>query len=105
MAFPDGDSDERCRGFLDYFCGPDAPKDWIAGFLALDDQVGAEDTALVDAAQRGAASRLVGERTPGRLRRAADRAPPGLRARRPHLNGARHPLGWPLPKEEPSLFI
>jgi phenylpropionate dioxygenase-like ring-hydroxylating dioxygenase large terminal subunit len=49
----------RCRGFLDYFFAPGAPEDWIAEFLAFDDQVGAEDTALVEAAQRGAASGLV----------------------------------------------
>jgi phenylpropionate dioxygenase-like ring-hydroxylating dioxygenase large terminal subunit len=50
---------DRCRGFLDYFFAPDATEDWIADFLAFDDQVGAEDTALVEAAQRGAASGLV----------------------------------------------
>jgi choline monooxygenase len=55
---------DRCRGFLDYFFAPDAPEEWIAEFLAFDDQVGAEDTALVEAAQRGAASGLVAE---GRL--------------------------------------
>jgi choline monooxygenase len=55
---------DRCRGYLDYFFAPDAPEDWIAEFLAFDDQVGAEDTALVEAAQAGAASGLVPE---GRL--------------------------------------
>jgi phenylpropionate dioxygenase-like ring-hydroxylating dioxygenase large terminal subunit len=50
---------DRCRGFLDYFFAPDAPEEWIAGFLAFDDQVGAEDTALVEAAQAGAGSGLV----------------------------------------------
>jgi choline monooxygenase len=39
-------------------------EDWIAEFLAFDDQVGAEDTALVEGAQAGAASGLVEE---GRL--------------------------------------
>jgi choline monooxygenase len=50
---------DRCRGFLDYFFAPDAPEEWIADFIAFDDQVGAEDTALVEAAQAGAGSGLV----------------------------------------------
>ena len=50
---------DRCRGFLDYFFAPGASEDWIAEFLAFDDQVGAEDTALVEAAQAGAGSGLV----------------------------------------------
>ena len=50
---------DRCRGFLDYFFAPDASEDWIAEFLAFDDQVGAEDTALVEGAQAGAGSGLV----------------------------------------------
>lgn len=55
---------DRCRGFLDYFFDPGASEAWIADFLAFDDQVGAEDTALVEGAQAGAGSGLVGE---GRL--------------------------------------
>ena len=50
---------DRCRGFLDYFFAPGASERWIADFLAFDDQVGAEDTALVEAAQAGAGSGLV----------------------------------------------
>jgi phenylpropionate dioxygenase-like ring-hydroxylating dioxygenase large terminal subunit len=50
---------DRCRGFLDYFFAPDADEDWIAEFIAFDNQVGAEDTALVEAAQAGAGSGLV----------------------------------------------
>jgi phenylpropionate dioxygenase-like ring-hydroxylating dioxygenase large terminal subunit len=50
---------DRCRGYLDYFFAPDAPEEWIAEFIAFDDQVGAEDTALVEAAQAGAGSGLV----------------------------------------------
>jgi phenylpropionate dioxygenase-like ring-hydroxylating dioxygenase large terminal subunit len=50
---------DRCRGFLDYFFAPDASKEWIADFIAFDDRVGAEDTALVEAAQAGAGSGLV----------------------------------------------
>jgi choline monooxygenase len=55
---------DRCRGFLDYFFAPDVTEEWIAEFLEFDDQVGAEDTALVEAAQAGAGSGLVAE---GRL--------------------------------------
>ena len=55
---------DRCGGYLDYFFGPDVGEEWIAEFLAFDDQVGAEDTALVEGAQAGAASGLVEE---GRL--------------------------------------
>jgi phenylpropionate dioxygenase-like ring-hydroxylating dioxygenase large terminal subunit len=50
---------DRCRGYLDYFFAPDVPEDWIAEFTAFDDQVGAEDTALVEGAQAGAGSGLV----------------------------------------------
>ncbi len=50
---------DRCRGFLDYFFAPEADAAWIAEFLAFDDQVGAEDTGLVEAAQAGAGSGLV----------------------------------------------
>jgi choline monooxygenase len=49
----------RCRGFLDYFFAPELPEDWIASFMAFDDQVGAEDTALVEGVQAGAGSGLV----------------------------------------------
>ncbi len=55
---------DRCRGYLDYFFAPDAAEDWIAELLEFDDQVGAEDTRLVEAAQAGAGSGLVPE---GRL--------------------------------------
>jgi choline monooxygenase len=55
---------DRCRGYLDYFFAPGASDEWIAAFLAFDDQVGAEDTALVEGAQLGAGSGLVAE---GRL--------------------------------------
>jgi phenylpropionate dioxygenase-like ring-hydroxylating dioxygenase large terminal subunit len=52
---------DRCRGYLDYLFAPDASQQWIAEFLAFDDQVGAEDTALVEAAQAGAGSGLVAD--------------------------------------------
>ena len=47
---------ERTARFLDYFVGPDVDEAWLAGYLALDDQVGAEDRALVEGVQRGMAS-------------------------------------------------
>ena len=43
----------RTDGFLDYFFAPDADPDWVAGYLELDDQVGAEDRVLVESVQRG----------------------------------------------------
>jgi choline monooxygenase len=46
----------RSEGFLDYFFAPGADPAWIAEFLALDDQVGAEDVVLVESVQRGMAS-------------------------------------------------
>jgi choline monooxygenase len=49
-------SPARTEGFLDYFFAPDADPEWIDEFLALDDQVGAEDVVLVESVQRGIAS-------------------------------------------------
>jgi phenylpropionate dioxygenase-like ring-hydroxylating dioxygenase large terminal subunit len=49
-------SPERTYRFLDYFVGPDVDEAWLADYLALDDQVGAEDRTLVEAVQRGIAS-------------------------------------------------
>jgi choline monooxygenase len=43
----------RTDGFLDYFFPPDADPAWIADYLELDDQVGAEDRELVESVQRG----------------------------------------------------
>ena len=47
---------ERTYRFLDYFVGPDVDDKWLADYLALDEQVGAEDRRLVEAVQRGIAS-------------------------------------------------
>ncbi|MEA2363391.1 MAG: hypothetical protein QOD71_2536 [Thermoleophilaceae bacterium] len=47
----------RTDGYLDYFFGEDADAEWIAGYLELDDQVGAEDRELVESVQRGVGSR------------------------------------------------
>ena len=58
---------ERTDRFLDYFFGADVDESWIAELLELDDQVGREDTALVERVQTGVASgalangRLLGE--------------------------------------------
>ncbi len=42
--------------YLDYFVGPGVDDAWIADMLAFDDQVGAEDLALVESVQRGMAA-------------------------------------------------
>jgi choline monooxygenase len=47
----------RTEGFLDYFFPSDADPAWVAGYLELDDQVGAEDRELVESVQRGIGSR------------------------------------------------
>jgi phenylpropionate dioxygenase-like ring-hydroxylating dioxygenase large terminal subunit len=43
----------RTDGILDYFFAPDADPAWIADYLELDFQVGAEDRVLVESVQRG----------------------------------------------------
>ena len=48
-----------CAGYLDYWFGPDVEETWIDQLFALDDQVGAQDTALVEAAQRGCATGMI----------------------------------------------
>jgi phenylpropionate dioxygenase-like ring-hydroxylating dioxygenase large terminal subunit len=50
---------ERTYRFLDYFVAPDASEEWIDDFLAFDDQVGAEDRALVERVQAGVRSGLL----------------------------------------------
>ncbi len=47
---------EHTHRFLDYFIGDGADDEWLAGYLALDDQVGIEDRALVESVQRGISS-------------------------------------------------
>ena len=47
---------ERTSRFLDYFVGEDVDGEWLRGYLELDEQVGAEDRALVESVQRGVAS-------------------------------------------------
>ena len=55
---------ERSRGFLDYFFATGEDEAWIRDLLDLDDQVGREDTALVEGVQRGVRSGVLRE---GRL--------------------------------------
>jgi phenylpropionate dioxygenase-like ring-hydroxylating dioxygenase large terminal subunit len=50
---------ESCAGYLDYFFSDEADERWIAELFELDDRVGAEDTALVEAAQRGTTSGMI----------------------------------------------
>jgi len=47
---------DRTARFLDYFVGPDVDDEWLAGYVQLDEQVGREDRALVEAVQRGISS-------------------------------------------------
>jgi carnitine monooxygenase subunit len=47
---------ERTYRFLDYFFAPDVDQSWIDELMALDEQVGSEDRALVEGVQRGMAS-------------------------------------------------
>jgi phenylpropionate dioxygenase-like ring-hydroxylating dioxygenase large terminal subunit len=60
-------STERTDRFLDYFFGASVGESWISELLELDNQVGREDTALVERVQAGVASgalaqgRLLGE--------------------------------------------
>jgi choline monooxygenase len=48
-----------CAAYLDYFFAEGVDEKWIDDVLVLDTQVGAEDTALVEAAQRGTSSGMV----------------------------------------------
>ena len=50
---------ERTYRFLDYFFLPDTDEQWIADYLELDNQVGAEDRVLVERVQVGMRSGLI----------------------------------------------
>jgi choline monooxygenase len=54
----------RTERYLDYFFEPGVDEGWLREFFAFDDQVGREDTALVESVQRGMAAGLLAE---GRL--------------------------------------
>jgi choline monooxygenase len=49
----------RTERYLDYFFAPDVDESWLRDFFAFDDQVGNEDTALVESVHRGMSSGLV----------------------------------------------
>jgi choline monooxygenase len=55
---------ERTARFLDYFFAPDADQAWVDELIAFDEQIGREDTALVEGVQRGVRSGVLAE---GRL--------------------------------------
>jgi len=55
---------ERTARFLDYFFAPDVDQAWVDELIAFDDQIGREDTALVEGVQRGVRSGMLAE---GRL--------------------------------------
>jgi phenylpropionate dioxygenase-like ring-hydroxylating dioxygenase large terminal subunit len=49
----------RTERYLDYFFAPGLDDRWLAEFFAFDDQVGREDTVLVESVHRGMASGMV----------------------------------------------
>jgi choline monooxygenase len=49
----------RTERYLDYFFAPDVDEDWRREFFVFDDQIGREDSALVEAVQRGLASGML----------------------------------------------
>src|SRR6476469_9598394 len=49
----------RTERYLDYFFAPGADEAWLADFFAFDDQVGREDTVLVESVHRGVSSGLL----------------------------------------------
>ena len=48
-----------CAGYLDYWFADDTDERWIDDLFELDNLVGAEDTALVEAAQRGSSVGII----------------------------------------------
>jgi phenylpropionate dioxygenase-like ring-hydroxylating dioxygenase large terminal subunit len=54
----------RTERYLDYFFAPDVDEAWLGDFFAFDDQVGKEDTILVESVHRGMAAGVLGQ---GRL--------------------------------------
>jgi carnitine monooxygenase subunit len=50
---------ETCAGFLDYWFASGVDGQWISELYAFDDVVGAQDTALIEAAQLGTASGMI----------------------------------------------
>jgi choline monooxygenase len=54
---PDGPG--RTSRYLDYFFAPGLDETWISEFFAFDNQIGVEDTALVESVHRGMASGIL----------------------------------------------
>ena len=52
---------ERTARFLDYFFAPDVDSGWVEDLLEFDDQIGKEDTALVEGVQRGLRSGVLAD--------------------------------------------
>ena len=48
-----------CAGYLDYWFTDAVDQEWIDRLFALDDQIGAEDTSLVETAQRGSSAGII----------------------------------------------
>jgi len=67
----------RTERYLDYFFAPDVDDAWLRDFFAFDDQVGREDTALVESVQRGMSAGVL-ER--GRLLLASEPLPAAFQA-------------------------
>ena len=61
---------ERTHRFLDYFFAPGTEQAWVADYLELDTQVGAEDRILVERVQQGLSSGMIAE---GALMRESER--------------------------------
>jgi carnitine monooxygenase subunit len=69
---------DRTRRVLDYFFAPDEDEAWIEEFLEFDDQVGREDSRLVESVQRGAGSGAIPD---GRLLPHSEELVAGFQAR------------------------
>jgi phenylpropionate dioxygenase-like ring-hydroxylating dioxygenase large terminal subunit len=69
---------DRSRRILDYFFAADATEEWIAEFLEFDDEVGREDSRLVELVQRGAGSGAIPD---GRLLPQSERLVAGFQDR------------------------
>ena len=68
----------RTRRILDYFFAPGESDEWITEFLEFDDQIGREDSRLVESVQRGAGSGAIPE---GRLLPESEQLVAGFQAR------------------------
>jgi phenylpropionate dioxygenase-like ring-hydroxylating dioxygenase large terminal subunit len=76
---------DRTRRLLDYFFAPGEEDTWIEEFLEFDDQVGQEDSRLVESVQRGAGSGAIPE---GHLLPESEQLVAGFQARLREALGA-----------------